>query len=316
MDGLAKYKEWAFPIAAVAFVLLMLWGMSIPKNDPNLSDNSSNQIQDTANLTEETLFYGVSLRLDKSWVTSSDYNRLVVSSPKAPSTATDKVPTSSEPRITIDVYANGATKNLGQLNAAGGLSGSVSDWHSTSNRQLDGNISVVQYEKRNSSDKPVSSLIMGNKEDPKAGFAITVNYGGVFSERIAKELFEIVSFDPNPARTGAAIPRQDLPEENRVTDTASARESQAVQAAKDIVNSCGISEKGLVKELEKRQYSHSEAVYGASHCDADWNKQAHISARGYYLLDMTEKEIISNLTEDGYTTSQIDYGIKNMKKRI
>jgi hypothetical protein len=38
---------------------------------------------------------------------------------------------------------------------------------------------------------------------------------------------------------------------------------------------------GLITQLEFEKYSHEDAVYGADHCNADWNEQAAKMAKAY-----------------------------------
>ena len=68
---------------------------------------------------------------------------------------------------------------------------------------------------------------------------------------------------------------------------------------------------GLIEQLEYEGYSHTEAVYGADNCGADWNEQAAKSAANY--LDYTSfsrSGLIEQLEYEGFTHSQAVYGVE------
>ena len=75
---------------------------------------------------------------------------------------------------------------------------------------------------------------------------------------------------------------------------------------------CNITEVlHTVEQLEYEGYSHTEAVYGADNCGADWNEQAAKSAANY--LDYTSfsrSGLIEQLEYEGFTHSQAVYGVE------
>jgi hypothetical protein len=75
---------------------------------------------------------------------------------------------------------------------------------------------------------------------------------------------------------------------------------------------CNITEVlHTVEQLEYEGYSHTEAVYGADNCGADWNEQAAKSAANY--LDYTSfsrSELIEQLEYEGFPHSQAVYGVE------
>ena len=71
------------------------------------------------------------------------------------------------------------------------------------------------------------------------------------------------------------------------------------------------SYEGLIDQLEYEGYSHSEAVYGADHCGADWYRQAAECAENYLdLMPFSRSELIDQLEYEGFTYDQAVYGAK------
>ncbi|MCM1060592.1 MAG: Ltp family lipoprotein [Eubacterium sp.] len=86
-------------------------------------------------------------------------------------------------------------------------------------------------------------------------------------------------------------------------------EKNALTQAKNYLNIMPFSYSGLVEQLEYERYSHSEAVYGADNCGADWNEQAEKSAAKYLeLMPFSRQELIEQLEYEGYTHSQAVHG--------
>lgn len=95
------------------------------------------------------------------------------------------------------------------------------------------------------------------------------------------------------------------------THSASLGEQQALKKAGEYLDYTAFSYDGLVDQLEYEGFSHSEAVYAADNCGANWNEQAARKAREY--LDYTSFSrdgLISQLEYEGFTHSQAEYGVK------
>lgn len=93
------------------------------------------------------------------------------------------------------------------------------------------------------------------------------------------------------------------------SDSATMGEKNALSMAKTYINTMPFSYSGLVEQLEYEGYSHSEAVYGADNCGADWNEQAEKQAANYLeLMPFSRQEIIEQLKYEGYTHSQAVHG--------
>lgn len=71
----------------------------------------------------------------------------------------------------------------------------------------------------------------------------------------------------------------------------------------------GFSYTGLIEQLEYEKYSHSDAVYAADNCGADWNEQAAQSARSYMkVMSFSRGGLIDQLEYEGFTYDQAVYG--------
>lgn len=95
------------------------------------------------------------------------------------------------------------------------------------------------------------------------------------------------------------------------THSASLGEQQALKKAGEYLDYTAFSYDGLIDQLEYEGFSHSEAVYAADNCGANWNEQAARKAREY--LDYTSFSrdgLISQLEYEGFTHSQAEYGVK------
>ena len=69
------------------------------------------------------------------------------------------------------------------------------------------------------------------------------------------------------------------------------------------------SYEGLIDQLEYEGFTHSEAVYGADNCGADWNEQAAMMAESYLdILPFSRSELIGQLEFEGFTHAQAVYG--------
>lgn len=87
-------------------------------------------------------------------------------------------------------------------------------------------------------------------------------------------------------------------------------ESNALAKAKDYLDYTAFSYSGLIKQLEYEKFSHSDAVYAADNCGANWNEQAAKKAEDY--LDYTSFSrggLIDQLLYEGFTREQAEYGV-------
>lgn len=69
--------------------------------------------------------------------------------------------------------------------------------------------------------------------------------------------------------------------------------------------------KGLIKQLEYEGFSTSDAEYGATHIEVDWNEQAALKAQNYLdLMSFSKSGLIKQLEYEGFTKEQAEYGVK------
>ena len=78
-----------------------------------------------------------------------------------------------------------------------------------------------------------------------------------------------------------------------IVSAATFGELNALGQAKMYLSMMGFSYSGLVKQLEFEGYSHKEAIYGADHCDADWNEEAVKKAKEYLEIQNFSKKIFN-----------------------
>lgn len=92
-------------------------------------------------------------------------------------------------------------------------------------------------------------------------------------------------------------------------DSATTGERNALERAMDYLEFMAFSYSGLVEQLEYEGYLHSEAVYGADHCGADWNEQAALKAASYLeFMSFSRSGLIEQLEYEGFTHAQAVYG--------
>lgn len=85
-------------------------------------------------------------------------------------------------------------------------------------------------------------------------------------------------------------------------------EKNALEKAKEYLSIGAFSYEGLIHQLEFEKFSHSEAVYGAANCGADWNEEAYEKAKSYLsVLSFSRDGLIDQLEFDGFTNSQANY---------
>ena len=85
--------------------------------------------------------------------------------------------------------------------------------------------------------------------------------------------------------------------------------SQATSMAKSYLRSQGFSKSGLVEQLEYEGFSHSAAVWGASHAGANWLTQAVLVAKSYLRSQFSRSGLMEQLEYEGFTHYQAAYGV-------
>ena len=84
----------------------------------------------------------------------------------------------------------------------------------------------------------------------------------------------------------------------------------ALSQAQSYLRYSAFSHDGLVEQLEYEGYGHSEAVYAADHCGADWNEQALKSAESYLkYLAFSYSGLIEQLEYEKFTHAQAVYAV-------
>lgn len=95
------------------------------------------------------------------------------------------------------------------------------------------------------------------------------------------------------------------------TSSATMGERNALESARNYLEVIPFSYEGLVEQLEYEGYSHSEAVYGADYCGANWFEQAALKARSYLdIMSFSRSGLIEQLEYEGFTHEQAVYGVE------
>lgn len=98
---------------------------------------------------------------------------------------------------------------------------------------------------------------------------------------------------------------------NTPISNATVGEKNALDKAKSYLRFTAFSYEGLIEQLEYEGYTHSEAVYGADNCGADWNEQAAKKAESYLEhSSFSRSGLIDQLEYEGFTYSQAVYGVE------
>ena len=85
-------------------------------------------------------------------------------------------------------------------------------------------------------------------------------------------------------------------------------ERNALESARQYLNSMAFSYSGLIEQLEYEGYSNSEATYAADNCGADWYEQAALSAKEYLdAMPFSRQGLIEQLEYEGFTYEQAVY---------
>ena len=91
--------------------------------------------------------------------------------------------------------------------------------------------------------------------------------------------------------------------------SASSGERNALEKAKSYLDVLHFSYSGLVEQLEYEGFTHTEAVYGADHCGADWYEQAAGKAKDYLdTMSFSYDGLVEQLEYEGFTHEQAVYG--------
>ena len=101
--------------------------------------------------------------------------------------------------------------------------------------------------------------------------------------------------------------------------SALADKEEALQTAKEFLETMPFSRSGLISQLEFAGYSASESEYAADNSGADWNEMAVLSAESYLSSsDYSEKGLINLLESaaEGYTHDQAVYGVSVAGKDV
>ncbi len=92
----------------------------------------------------------------------------------------------------------------------------------------------------------------------------------------------------------------------------SSERRNAMSRADSYLRSSAFSHDGLVDQLEYEGFSHSDAVYAADNCGANWNEQALKKAKSYLNSSAFSKSgLTEQLEYEGFTSSQAKYGVDN-----
>ena len=69
------------------------------------------------------------------------------------------------------------------------------------------------------------------------------------------------------------------------------------------------SRSGLIEQLEYEGFSTEDATYAVDNLNADWNKQAALSAEQYLeMTSFSRSGLIEQLEYEGFTSAQAEYG--------
>lgn len=105
-------------------------------------------------------------------------------------------------------------------------------------------------------------------------------------------------------------PNRENPKDTPETGNITAGMRNALKEARNYLSVMPFSYEGLIEQLEYEGYSHSEAVYAADNCGADWYEQAVRAARNYLdIMAFSRSGLIEQLEYEGYTHEQAVYGV-------
>ena len=123
------------------------------------------------------------------------------------------------------------------------------------------------------------------------------------------ETSDLTPLTPTPDPTESPEPTAEPEPTDTSAPTPSAGESSALRKAKEYLSLMPFSYSSLIEQLEFEGYSHSESVYAAENCNADWCEQAAKKAEQYLdLMAFSRNSLIEQLEFEGFTHDQAVYG--------
>ncbi len=148
-------------------------------------------------------------------------------------------------------------------------------------------------------DKTKGQHIYVTKSGKKYHYSGTCNGGTYYEATLA----EAMGRGLTPC--DKCVLTQDIPV-SVPTETATQR--AALELAKRYLQLTAFSYEGLIGQLEYEGCSHTDAVYAASNCGADWNAQALKKAQSYLdLMAFSHDGLVDQLIYDAYTQEQATY---------
>lgn len=120
------------------------------------------------------------------------------------------------------------------------------------------------------------------------------------STETVKESTEVSS----KAKTSKKEPTQ------KATSKTSVGKKNALQSAKEYLETMAFSYYGLKKQLMYEGYSDAEATYGVEHCGANWERQAEKMAKEYLRTSSySRRGLIEQLEYEGFSNKQAVHGV-------
>ena len=97
------------------------------------------------------------------------------------------------------------------------------------------------------------------------------------------------------------------------TTTMTSGQRNALKEAKSYLSVMPFSYKGLIEQLEYENYTHSQAVFAADNCGANWKDQALKEAKSYLsVMPFSYQGLIEQLEFEKYTHDQAVYAANNV----
>lgn len=119
--------------------------------------------------------------------------------------------------------------------------------------------------------------------------------------------FDIVDETPAGQKVSTALYGEDA---YHAREPRTLGEQNALKTALSYLSVSAFSKTGLISQLEFEGYTHSEAVFAAESCGADWDEQAAKSAASYLRISSFSRQgLIEQLQFEGFTYEQALYGV-------
>lgn len=107
-------------------------------------------------------------------------------------------------------------------------------------------------------------------------------------------------------------PKETTNKQQNILHESTLGEQNALKRAKEYLNYSSFSYDGLVEQLEFEGYTHSEAVYAADNCGANWNNQALEKAKQYLAYSaFSYSGLVEQLEFEGYSHSDAIDAVNN-----